>query len=122
MNILKIVLSNLISNALKFTEEEGVIEIKGFEDKTDLVITVQDNGIGMTESQIKNISISKGDSTIGVRNEKGTGLGLQTCKNLLKLHHNSEFEIASEPDVGTTVIIRIPMQKNMEAKPDLKMV
>ena len=85
-NMLDLVLRNLLSNAAKFTDEDGVITISAEETSSNAVtVSVADDGIGMSEEQIENLFDDEHlYSTPGVHNEKGTGLGLKLCKEFVE--------------------------------------
>jgi signal transduction histidine kinase len=100
-NLLKIVIRNLITNSIKFTNPGGFIKINA-----DLnMISIEDNGIGMTSETIDNI-FDKNEiiSTYGTCNEQGSGLGLVLCKEFIK-KHNGRFDIESQVDIGTKIKI-----------------
>ena len=92
-NYIKIVIRNLITNAIKFTDIQGEINISATQNNNNLQITVSDSGIGLIESDIKklfrldinpaNIGISEAENTKFL-NEKGTGLGLIMCKEFVE--------------------------------------
>lgn len=84
-----IVLRNLISNAIKFTERKGEIKISSesifFNEKCYQKITVADNGIGIQPEKLNNLfRIDKTESFPGTENEKGTGLGLLLCQEFIE--------------------------------------
>jgi len=112
-NILLIILRNLVSNAIKFTPVGGEIilsadSVKG-SDKT--VFAVQDSGDGMKEDKIKLLKQGKfPDSGYGTSGEKGSGLGLSLCFNLVK-EMEGEIDIIPEPGKGTTVKVFLPCQE-----------
>jgi PAS domain S-box-containing protein len=86
-DMLKVVLRNLISNAIKFTHEEGQINIIAGVKASDLAVTVSDNGVGIASGKINDLfDISKIVSTKGTSNEKGTGLGLLLCREFVEKH------------------------------------
>ena len=86
-NMLKTILRNLITNAIKFTHKNGRIEINANPGKGYLEISVSDNGIGMTEDVMaKLFRIDANLSTRGTNDEKGTGLGLVLCKEFVNKH------------------------------------
>ncbi len=107
-NMLHTVLRNLISNAVKFTPENGVVEVKTI-DKTDTVeVLVTDSGVGIDNDTLEKIfNTNTGFSTKGTNNETGTGLGLLLCQNFIKLHHG-EIWVKSELQKGTTFGFSIP--------------
>ena len=106
---IKQVLLNLLSNAVKFTPEDGKIVVKASLNRAgELVIAVEDNGIGMSASEIHTALTPFGqvDSKLARRFE-GTGLGLPLTKSFVELHAGT-LSIASTPGKGTTVSVHIP--------------
>jgi signal transduction histidine kinase len=107
-NMMNTVFRNLISNAIKFTDVNGLIEIKTFEDTNDVIISISDSGVGIDNSTIDNLfKMDTKISTIGTQGEKGTGLGLLLCKELVEKNSGKIFAL-SEISVGTTFQIRLP--------------
>jgi len=87
MNMFKAILRNLVSNAIKFTNIGGTIDICTEKNHKNATITVSDNGIGIhPETLIKLFDISYIITTEGTANEKGTGLGLLLCKEFVEKH------------------------------------
>lgn len=109
--LIEIILRNLVSNAIKFTNEGGNVLIsvtKNPENAHLMLLTVKDNGVGIPESRLKDLLGNKEMiSTAGTSREKGTGLGLRLCYELVKLH-NGDLRIESVKDKGTTVKISLP--------------
>jgi len=97
---------NLISNAIKFSEEGSTIAIFCNQDAEEWSISVKDDGVGMTKSQVNNVMNGKSVTTNGTRNEKGSGLGLLITKEFIELTEG-ELEIISKKDEGSTFIIKI---------------
>ncbi|UWX56280.1 HAMP domain-containing histidine kinase [Maribacter litopenaei] len=108
INHFRIIFRNLISNAVKFTEKLGTIKVLG-EIKSDKVkISVLDDGIGMTKENIAKIwSQNEHLSTYGTHSEKGTGLGLMLCKEMVEKNKGFIF-LKSEPNTGTTFSVYLP--------------
>ena len=109
--LMDIVLRNLVSNAIKFTNERGNVRISVTEDPENkhlLLISIEDNGVGIPENRIKDLLGNKEMiSTAGTSRETGTGLGLRLCYELVSLH-NGDLRIESESGKGTTVKISLP--------------
>jgi len=104
-NMIHTVLRNLISNAIKFTNKGGQIEIHTEVKEHFVSISVIDNGVGMRKDQIQNIH--KGLTTDGTANEKGTGIGLALCRDFLR-KNNGWFNVTSEINTGSTFTFTIP--------------
>lgn len=106
-NILSIALRNLLTNAIKFSDQQGNIWINA-EKKTDvIVLSVKDEGVGMSNEQIKELQAQQQSSSAGTAGEKGTGLGLYLVQELLQ-KINAKLEVASEQGKGSTFSIVIP--------------
>jgi len=107
-NYLRIVLRNIISNAIKFTRENGEIKINYSTKDNKHYISVIDNGIGMSEEQSKNLFITKSPvSNFGTNNERGTGLGLLISLELV-ISLGGRIDIESKINEGSTFIITLP--------------
>lgn len=101
---------NLIDNAIKFSKEHGKIEILLKENNENIVVEIKDNGMGMSEEDKKRIftrfyQIDKSHS------EEGCGLGLAIVKRIIELS-NGTIKIISEENKGTTMIVKLPIEKN----------
>ena len=109
-NMLDKVLFNLLSNAFKFTKDGGLIHVNILkEGDKEVIIRVQDNGLGMSEESVRNAFtvFHQGD----YETQKGSGLGLALSKQLINLHKGS-ITLTSERLKGTTFEIRLPLGKN----------
>ncbi|MCB9018431.1 MAG: response regulator [Prevotellaceae bacterium] len=113
-----VVVRNLLANALKFTHRGGRIKIEIYPFNQRVALSVKDNGIGMTEEQKSLVFIGK-TTTPGTDNEKGTGLGLKTCKRLLDLNGVS-FDVKSEVGVGTEMTLLLPCARDVSENEELK--
>ncbi|MEN8119031.1 MAG: PAS domain S-box protein [Bacteroidota bacterium] len=86
-NLLKTILRNLISNAIKFTHKNGRIDISAVNNEDATLVTVSDNGIGMSSEDISKLwNFAKPYTNEGTAKEKGTGLGLVLCKEFVEKH------------------------------------
>lgn len=100
-NMLKIILRNLISNAIKFTNNGGEIKISANQIDSDVIITVSDNGVGVSPEILHQLfDITEKITTLGTENEKGTGLGLVLCKEFVE---KQKGKIWVESEVGNVL-------------------
>ncbi len=102
------IIRNLISNAIKFTYPDGKIKVYS-EDLIDYVkISVEDNGTGMSDDDVKKLfRIDTHQSKHGTNEEKGTGLGLILCKEFAE-KNNGKIQVESEINKGSTFSIILP--------------
>ena len=111
-DLLDIVIRNLLSNAVKYTHRGGRISIL-LKDKSSgnegIMLKICDNGIGISGiKQKKLFSSAEIESSAGTENEKGTGLGLKLCYDLIKLNKGT-ITVESATGEGTCFIITLPM-------------
>jgi signal transduction histidine kinase len=108
-NHIKVVLRNLVSNAIKFTDTNGRIILKSEIEDNKIIVSVEDNGKGMTAAEISKLFIAQTHfSQRGTSGESGTGIGLLLCKELVELNGGSLW-IESIPGKGSTFYFRLPM-------------
>ncbi len=107
-NMIDAVIRNLVNNAIKFTENGGSIAITT-QDLGDLIeVCVTDSGVGMNpEKAAKIFSRTGSNSTDGTRGEKGTGLGLLLCKELVE-RNGGKISVTSKPGEGSTFAFTVP--------------
>jgi signal transduction histidine kinase len=113
-DLLDIIIRNLLSNAVKYTPRGGRISIL-LKDKTNdgegILLKFCDNGIGIPETKRKYIFTSTEiESTPGTEKEKGTGLGLKLCHDLVKIN-NGIMSVESKEGEGACFIITLPVDK-----------
>ena len=110
-NMLKTILRNLVSNALKFTDRGGAVEIidrdlEGFKE-----ITVRDTGIGIEHEDLKKLfKLDEGFTTEGTEEEMGTGLGLILCKEFVE-KNGGKIWVESKVGFGSKFIFTLPTKK-----------
>ena len=111
-NMINLVVRNILSNAIKFTDYDGLISIHCFiYDTGHLAVSITDTGIGMTQENINKLfRIDEYFSTSGTSGEGGTGLGLIICKEFIE-RNKGEINVQSESDVGTTFTFTLPRTK-----------
>ncbi len=108
VNMLKTILRNLISNAIKYTHTNGEITISAEQGLNAVEIMVSDNGVGMNdETRNKLFEIDAHITTLGTADEKGSGLGLILCKEFVE-KHGGEIWVNSELGIGSTFIVSLP--------------
>jgi signal transduction histidine kinase len=108
-NMLRTILRNLITNAVKFTHKNGRVKVNAISSDDHVEISVSDNGIGMSQETISKLfRIDANLSTRGTENEKGTGLGLFLCKDFVE-KHNGKIWVESEEGKGSTFKILLPL-------------
>ena len=105
------VLRNLILNAIKFTPEFGTIFVSFENPGNEILIKVKDTGVGMDENQISKLfKLEMTHSTIGTAGERGTGLGLILCRELVE-KQGGRIWIQSEVNSGSTFFFTLPKAK-----------
>jgi signal transduction histidine kinase len=111
VNMLSTVLRNLISNAIKFTDENGRISVTTNVSDDIMEISVTDNGMGMSTVELNNLFDENFQySGTGTHNEKGTGLGLILCKEFVE-KHGGTIKAESRLGEGTTITFTIKSHK-----------
>ncbi len=114
-NYLETILSNLLSNAFKFTEENGEISVSVEEKQENLILTVKDSGCGIPKDKQDLIF----DRFYQVEdNGLGSGIGLSLVKRLVDLHHGT-ISVETEVDKGTTFIVSFPQDSNRYQQEEL---
>lgn len=106
-DMVHLVLRNLISNAIKFTPENGTIFLGTNQTDAFVEIFVQDTGTGMSEDILKKINTNSFFTTKGTANESGTGLGLMLCKEFL-INNGGRMFVESEVGKGSTFSFTLP--------------
>lgn len=106
---LKQILLNLLSNAVKFTPENGRISVKARINGAAAVIAIEDSGIGIAKDALARIGrpFEQVESQF-TKTHKGSGLGLAIAKSLVELHGGA-MRIRSTEGIGTSVIVRLPV-------------
>jgi signal transduction histidine kinase len=109
--MLKAILRNVVSNAIKFTREGGTIAISAFHNENYTTVKISDNGIGIKPEILEKLfNISSIQTSKGTADETGTGLGLLLCKEFVD-KHGGKIWIDSEINKGSEVLFTIPDKK-----------
>ena len=108
VNMIKTVIRNLVSNAVKYTTSGGIIDIFADIENDFIRIHVKDTGIGMNPEDLSNLfKIGKNFSRKGTENEAGTGLGLALCKDFIE-RHGGKIWVESDKGKGSEFIFSLP--------------
>lgn len=101
--------SNLLSNSVKFTQENGQIEISATQENDHVLLVVRDTGIGIKLEHQERVFLAfeQAESSY-TRQYQGTGLGLSICKKIVEMHQGRIW-LTSEFGVGTSIFVRLPI-------------
>jgi signal transduction histidine kinase len=103
------IVRNILTNAIKFTNKEGLVKIFASMDQEYVKISVKDNGVGITEDEKQKLfKIGFSNSRLGTDNEEGTGLGLILCKEFAK-RNNGDLYVDSISGEGSTFTFTLPV-------------
>ena len=105
-DMVNLVLRNLVSNAIKFTPENGRIIIKVQEKRSFIQVCITDNGVGISRENLDKL-FNEYYSSKGTSNESGTGLGLMLCKEFLS-QNGGEMKVESQEGKGSTFSFTLP--------------
>lgn len=109
LQTINVVIRNLISNALKFTPQDGEININVIRLQGLLEVQIIDNGIGISEETLKDIfNPSIHYTTKGTNNENGSGIGLQLCKDFIE-KNGGNLTVESQPGKGSSFKFTLPV-------------
>lgn len=106
--MIETVIRNLLNNAIKFTPDNGRIEISALKADNHIKINIKDSGVGLSEEDLQNLF--KIDSKVkrkGTNHEDGSGLGLILCQEFVEMNSGS-ISVISSPGKGSTFIITLP--------------
>lgn len=110
-NMLSLVLRNLLTNAIKYTSNGGLIELSAKMEGDMLQIAVKDNGTGISEQNIKKLfRLDCHFTTTGTANELGTGLGLILCKEFV-VKNGGSLKVDSRKGKGSTFYFTVPTKR-----------
>lgn len=108
-NMLNTIFRNLITNAIKFSYENSIVDIDATTDGKMLVCIVRDYGVGIENETLQDLFQSESDITsLGTSKEKGTGLGLMLCKEFIT-KHNGRIWVESSVDLGSSFKFTLPL-------------
>jgi signal transduction histidine kinase len=109
-SMIEIVIQNLLTNAVKFSRVGDIITVSNRDVNGKALLCVEDSGVGISKENISKLFQSGTFTTVGTKNEKGTGLGLTICKELVELN-NGRIWVESTLNVGTKFYVELPKVK-----------
>jgi len=113
--MMRSVLLNLVGNALKFTPAGGTVTVRAVRVGTRTDVSVEDTGVGMSEDDVERLfRIEKTRSRTGTAGERGSGLGLILCKEMVE-RHGGEVTVDSVAGVGSTFRFSLPIAEGVAA-------
>ena len=112
------IIYNLLSNAIKYNKVGGKIDVSLRLSKEQAVVTIADNGIGMSKEKMKHLYTRFFDGDYRKQNMPGTGIGLSLTHDLVKLHHGN-IQCESQEGEGTTFTITLPIRKSAYAPDEI---
>jgi PAS domain S-box-containing protein len=113
------VLSNLLNNAAKYTDEEGEIALSAEQSGREVMIRVRDNGMGIAPELLPHVfeMFTQADQTLS-RSRGGLGIGLTLVRSLVEMHHGRVIARSEGPGRGSEFIVRLPVSPDAPAAPD----
>lgn len=112
-SMVEIVIQNLLTNAVKFSRTGDIITISNKDYNGKSLLCIEDTGVGISRENIGKLFQNNNFSTIGTKNEKGTGLGLTICKELVELN-KGRIWVESTINVGSKFYVELPKAKPVE--------
>ena len=112
------IIYNLLSNAIKYNKVGGKIDVSLRLSKEQAVVTIADNGIGMSKEKMKHLYTRFFDGDYRKQNMPGTGIGLSLTHDLVKLHHGN-IQCESLEGEGTTFTVTLPIKKSAYAPDEI---
>lgn len=112
-SMIEIVIQNLLTNAVKFSRTGDIITISNKDYNGKSLICIEDTGVGISKENIGKLFQNNNFTTIGTKNEKGTGLGLTICKELVELN-KGRIWVESTLNVGSKFFVELPKTKSAQ--------
>ncbi len=104
------VISNLLANAIKFTPEDGVVDVDCSVDGSEVEVTVADNGMGISPEFLPQVFERFRQDTVSDGRNGGLGLGLAIVRNLVEMHGGTVKALSDGENAGATFVVRLPTQ------------
>lgn len=109
VNLYRFIVRNLLINGIKFSHTRQKVYIKSCYKNDNLEVTVSDTGVGISDDKLKEIFKFAGTTNPGTMNEKGNGIGLMLCYEILK-QYGGKLWADSTPGAGATFYFSMPVQ------------
>lgn len=113
-NMINLVVLNLLSNSLKYCDENDSVIVTSTAESNTLLVEVKDTGVGIPLDKISQLFNHSFYTTSGTRNENGTGLGLLLCKEFIE-KNNGSIRAESTQGVGTSIFFTLPLANELPA-------
>ena len=113
-SMVEIIIQNLLANAVKFSKTGDVITVSNSITDGKSLLCIEDSGVGISKDNLEKIFKSNSFTTIGTKEEKGTGLGLTICKELVELN-KGRIWVESSVGVGSKFYVELPKTKSLAA-------
>lgn len=110
--MMKLVIRNLLANAIKFTPTGGRIHVEIRSDNQNVTVSVKDSGLGISENNKSRLFSSNNFTTSGTHDEKGTGLGLLLCRDFVE-KNNGRIWVESQLGEGSTFSFSLPLIEDL---------
>lgn len=110
VNLYRFIVRNLLINGIKFSHERQKVYIKTYHNNDNIEATVSDKGVGISDDKLKEIFEFRGKTDLGTMNEKGTGIGLMLCNEILK-QYGGKLWAESTLGAGATFYFSVPVQR-----------
>lgn len=112
LNMIDTIIRNLTNNSVKFTPENGSVTISAVQDEDAVTISIRDTGVGIPAQRLKTLFVlDKGSTTRGTKGEKGSGLGLILCSDMVK-KNGGKIWAESEEGNGSTFFFTLPVSES----------
>lgn len=109
-SMVEIIIQNLITNAVKFSRVGDIVTVSNRDVGGKSLICVEDTGVGIAKENLGKLFQNNNFTTVGTQNEKGTGLGLTICRELVELNQGRIW-VESTPNAGTKFYVELPKVK-----------
>ena len=116
LNMVDTIIRNLANNAVKFTPEGGTVTISAQSDEGMVTIGITDTGVGIPSSRLETLFVlDKGSTTTGTKGEKGSGLGLILCRDMV-VKNGGKIWAESDIEIGSTFFFTLPAPTSPKGK------